>query len=117
MVCLSHQSSSLGTVWGLAERQHGVVGRGQLVRLGLGRRAIQHRIDRGRLHPVMRGVYAVGRPELSLHGRWMAAVLACGSGAILSHGSAAALWGILPERGGSIEVSVPTVSAHRFAGV
>ncbi len=65
----------------------------------------------------MRGVYAVGRPELTLHGRWMAAVLACGQGAILSHGSAAALWGILPERGGSIEVSVPTVSAHRFAGV
>lgn len=65
----------------------------------------------------MRGVYAVGRPELTLHGRWMAAVLACGPGAVLSHGSAAALWGVLPERGGTIEVAVPTASARRYAGV
>jgi len=59
------------------------------------------------LHLLMRGVYAVGRPEMTQEGRWMAAVLACGEGAVLSHGSAAALWGIGRETAGRIDVSVP----------
>jgi transcriptional regulator with AbiEi antitoxin domain of type IV toxin-antitoxin system len=88
-----------------------VVTRGQLLELGFRSKAIQHRIDAGRLHPVRRGVYAVGRPELTLHGRWMAAVLCCGREAALSHESAAALWGIRPVRRGPIEVSVP--AQHR----
>lgn len=57
--------------------------------------AIRHRLRTGRLRPVMRGVYSVGRPELSERGRWMATVLASGPGALLSHRSAAQLWGIL----------------------
>jgi very-short-patch-repair endonuclease len=72
---------------------------------------------KGRLHMVMRGVYAVGRPELTIQGRWMAAVLACGPRAVLSHGSAAALWGIVPKRGGRIEVSVPPAYRRRQAGI
>lgn len=60
----------------LAARQYGVVARRQLVALGIGRRAIAFRIERRRLHPLHRGVYAVGHALLSVEGRWMAAVLA-----------------------------------------
>ena len=52
---------------------------------GLTPKAIHHRIEIGRLHPLWRGVYAVGRPEVSREGRWMAAVLSCGPRALLSH--------------------------------
>jgi very-short-patch-repair endonuclease len=90
----------------LAGRQHGVVARWQLVAMGMTPRAINYRIERGRLHPVFKGVYAVGRPQVTRLGRWMAAVLACGEGAVLSHRSAAAHLG-LGEEGGQIEVSVP----------
>jgi transcriptional regulator with AbiEi antitoxin domain of type IV toxin-antitoxin system len=64
-----------------------------------------------------RGVYAVGGPALGRRGRWMAAVLACGPGAALSHGSAAALWGFGSERGGLIDVSVPSARRSRRAGI
>lgn len=63
------------------------------------------------------GVYLVGRPELSRHGRWMAAVLACGSDAVLSHGSAVALWGFGKERPGLIDVSAVAFSRHRHQGL
>jgi very-short-patch-repair endonuclease len=66
---------------------------------------------------VTRGVYAVGRPELTPLGRWMAAVLACGPGAVLSHESAAQLWGIRSGHSSPIEVSVPVASEHRCPGV
>ena len=91
----------------LADRQHGVVSRPQLLELGLGRGAILHRLELRRLRPVHRGVYAVGRGGLSRSGFWMAAVLACGPCASLSHRSGAALWSI--RRGGSgwIEVTAP----------
>jgi very-short-patch-repair endonuclease len=88
-----------------ADRQHGVVARRQLIAVGVRRRAIGHRIERGRLHSVHRGVYAVGHNILSARGRWMAAVLAAGPDAALSYRSAAALWGIgFSER---TEVTVP----------
>ena len=91
----------------LAERQHGVVARRQLVARGVGARAIDHRLKCGRLHLVHRGVYAVGHRLLSQRGRWMAAVLASGSGAVLSHRSAAALWDIRPTSRPSVEVTTP----------
>jgi very-short-patch-repair endonuclease len=87
--------------------QHGVVAREQLLRLGLTKKAIDHRIARGRLRAVATGVYAVGRPGLTEHGRWMAAVLSCGPGAGLSHTDAAGLLEIRPTSG-PIEVSAPT---------
>jgi hypothetical protein len=68
------------------------------VELGFSHDAIRHRVATRRLHLVARGVYAVGRQELSREGRWMAAILACGDGAVLSHRSAAALFGIGEER-------------------
>jgi very-short-patch-repair endonuclease len=74
-------------------------------------------LARGRLHLVSPGVYAVGRPEVSRHGEWMAAVFACGDTALLSHGSAAALWGIGAERWEEIEISVRAASPRRRAGL
>src|SRR4051794_6046357 len=93
-------------MWALVRRQHGVVARRQLLAAGLSAKAIEHRLRTGRLRVVHRGVYVVGRPELTQHGRWMAAVLACGTGAVLSHASAAALWGIRRHRGGPTHVSI-----------
>jgi very-short-patch-repair endonuclease len=99
------------SAWELTRKQHGVVTRAQLLQLGFSPDAIKHRIWTRRLHPVAVGVYAVGRAELDKYGRWMAAVLSCGPGAVLSHESAAALWEIRWERRGPIEVVVPR---HRF---
>jgi very-short-patch-repair endonuclease len=97
--------------------QHGVVTRHQLLELGYSPKAIKHRVARGRLHPVGRGVYAVGTPRITRYGRWMAAVLMCGPDAALSHESAAALLEIRADRSGVIEVSVPGHAARRPPGV
>jgi very-short-patch-repair endonuclease len=94
-----------------------VVSRAQLLELGFSEDWIRHRIAKGRLHPVRRGVYAVGRPGLTPLGRWMAAVLACGDGAALSHTSAGALFGILRDCSDEIEVSVPTGRDPRPQGI
>jgi very-short-patch-repair endonuclease len=79
----------------IAARQHGVLSVPQLRVAGADSSAIKRRVAAGRLHRVHRGVYAVGHPRLSNQGRWMAAVLACGNGAVLSHRSAGELWRIL----------------------
>ena len=105
------------SAWELARRQHGVVSREQLLALGFTRAAIKHRIAKGRLHVVGRGVYAVGRPELTQFGRWMAALLSIGPEAVLSHCSAAALWGIAKQRGNAIHVSVPSHRRSSSRGV
>jgi very-short-patch-repair endonuclease len=96
------------SVWALARRQHGVVSRAQLLEMGFAPDAVKHRVAKGRLHRVGWGVYAVGRPELTQFGRWMAALLAVGPEAVLSHRSATALWGIAKQKGNAIRVSVPT---------
>jgi predicted transcriptional regulator of viral defense system len=97
----------------LAGRQHGVVSRAQLTRLGIGRRAIERRIQARRLHALHRGVYAVGHLALTREGRWLAAVLASGRGAALSHRSAAALWGIRVAASAFVEVTVPVARRGR----
>lgn len=104
-------------IWALVRRQHGAIARRQLLQLGFSRRRIERRIASGRLHPVWRGVYAVGRPLLDKHGSWMAAALACGPDAVLSHGSAAALWGFGVEQGGLIDISVPAGRRNRLQGI
>jgi very-short-patch-repair endonuclease len=91
----------------IAARQHGVVSAAQLRGAGLGREAVRRRTKTGRLHPLHRGVYAVGYIKLTFEGRCMAAVLALGDGAAVSHRSAAALWRMLPPHDGPIEVTVP----------
>jgi very-short-patch-repair endonuclease len=65
------------------------------------------------LHRVFRGVYAVGHAGLGNKGRWMAAVLACGDGAVLSHRSAAELWGMLKPVSGPVHVTVPGTGGRR----
>jgi very-short-patch-repair endonuclease len=121
MVASSDQRPDLRTrdrrIWALVKRQHGVIAHRQMRELGLGRSSIRWRVKSGRLHPVRRGVYAVGRPELSPHGRWMAALLACGPGAVLSHGSAAALWGFGTEPRDLIEISLPPGGRARQPGI
>lgn len=79
----------------LAARQHGLVTRRQLIGLGLGESAINYRCQNGRLFRVHRGVYAVGRWPATPVERAAAAVLACGPGAALSHGSALSVWGFV----------------------
>jgi very-short-patch-repair endonuclease len=94
----------------IAGRQHGVIARTQLFRLGLDRKAIASRVAGGTLHPLHRGhVYAVSRSPLSTRGKYLAAVIASGPGAALSHRAAADLWGIRPASCPS-EVTVPDVS-------
>jgi putative AbiEi antitoxin of type IV toxin-antitoxin system len=103
----TREDPSDGGVAELARRQHGVVGRAQLRALGLGEDAIDWRVRRRRLHRVHRGVYVVGYPHLTRNGHFMAAVLACGDKAALSHFSAAVLWGLLSNEG-KIHVTRPT---------
>lgn len=91
----------------LARNQHGVVARRQLIAMGLGPDAIDRRLQLRRLLPVHRAVYAVGHDALTREARWMAAVLAGGAGAVLSHRTAASHWGIRPSVGSSIEVTTP----------
>jgi hypothetical protein len=81
----------------LAGRQHGVVARWQLVRLGMSATAVKRRLARGSLHQVHRGVYAVGHRVLSQDSRWLMAVLAFGPDTVLSHRSAGQLWRIVPR--------------------
>jgi very-short-patch-repair endonuclease len=95
----------------LAEKQHGVIAHRQLVVHGVGERLIASRVARGQLIPLHRGVFALGHRRIGLYGEWMAAVLACGPGAVLSHGTAAQLWGI---RGSRKPIEVTRVSGHRW---
>jgi very-short-patch-repair endonuclease/predicted transcriptional regulator of viral defense system len=104
--------------WGLVRTQHGVVTRAQLRELGLGESAIRHRLERGRLHRLLPGVYAAGRPGVNRQGRWMAAVLACGPQALLSHRSAAAALRIRKvRRGEPVEIVVPRGQRRRLPGI
>lgn len=91
--------------------------RRQLLALGYSARSIEHRVARGRLFPVSLGVYAVGWPALNQKRKWMAAVLAGGKGAVLSHRSAAALWDIGSEKAGRIDVSVRRRCELRRPGI
>ena len=96
----------------LAARQHGVVTLAQLLALGFGAGAIKYRLKVGRLHLLHRGVYAVGHRPPSPLATAMAAVLACGPDAALSHRSAAALWKIVPRWHEPTEVTTTTDRRH-----
>jgi hypothetical protein len=102
----------------LAGRQHGVVSRRQLRGLGLSVFEIDHRVRSGRLVVLHRGVYAVGHRAVRPSGLLLAAVLACGPGAVLSHRSAAALWGIRATARERVEVTAarwierPRIEVH-----
>jgi len=91
----------------LAARQHGVVSIAQLRALSVDANAVKYRLRAGRLHRVHRGVYAVGHTRLSREGHYLAAVLACGPGAVLSHRAAGALLGLIISDRSRIDVTVP----------
>jgi very-short-patch-repair endonuclease len=97
----------------LAARQHGAVARWQLLALGFDARAISYRLKVGRLHLLHRGVYAVGHRPPSPLTTAMAAVLACGRDAALSHRSAAALWRIVPRWYSPTDVTSPRDRRHK----
>lgn len=90
-----------------------MVSRSQLIELGLEEGAIYLRLRRGRLHRLHSGVYAVGHGAVTRKGRWMAATLASGPGAVLSHRSAADLWGIRPTASSTIDVTIPRKGRSR----
>lgn len=96
-----------------AARQHGVITRAQLLGAGLTRREVERRLKVKRLRPLHRGVY-LADAAASPHARDMAAVLACGPGAVLSHGSASRLWQLV--RGGAdrpVDVTTPGDRSRR----
>jgi very-short-patch-repair endonuclease len=105
----------------VAARQHGVVTLDQLRSVGLTSSAVRDRVSCERLHRLHRTVYALGRPDLRVEGRWMAAVLACGPGAFLSYFSAGALHRILPTARAAVDVTIarrvglarPGIAVHR----
>jgi very-short-patch-repair endonuclease len=104
----------------LAGGQWGVVSLAQLRAAGLSYDAVRSRVRAGRLHRLHHGVYAVGHTVLKREGRWLAAILACGDGALLSHRSAAAYWGLLQSAATRTDVTTPrrrapnaTIRLHR----
>jgi hypothetical protein len=112
VVCITHDMRANcrpgeNEIAEIATRQHGVIAARQLIALGLTPRAVQYWMTIGRLHRLYPGVYAVGHTRLTLKGRWMAAVLAGGERAVLSHGDAAALWDLLPPKGSRVHVTTP----------
>jgi hypothetical protein len=99
------------------QSRHGVVTTAELAAFGLGKAAVARRAREGRLFRVHRGVYAVGRPDLSPSGRRLAAVLACGSGALLSHRSAAVQHGLLQGGGTQTDVTRPAPAGRPRRGI
>jgi very-short-patch-repair endonuclease len=91
-------TSREGEIVDLVRRQQGVLTHAQLAALGVGRRTIERWLASGRLQRVHRDVYAFGPRPLTKRGKWLAAVLAMGPRAFLSHRSAAALWGLAGDR-------------------
>ena len=87
--------------------------RERLHSIGFSDTMIRDRIASGRLHRLYRGVYAVGHTVIPRDGRFLAAVLACGDGAALSHRSAAEVWGIRPSAATRIDVTVSHTSGVR----
>jgi very-short-patch-repair endonuclease len=101
----------------IAAAQHGVLSRQQMRRLGMSDAKIDHAVSSGRLHRVFRSVYAVGNPRLTPRGRLMAAALACGPGAVISHRSAAALLELLDVGPVVIDVIAPPERGRKIDGI
>jgi predicted transcriptional regulator of viral defense system len=121
----AHQHVREERIGQLALRQHGVVSFEQFKEMGFGKDAILKRETTGRLHRIHQGVYSLTPEVMTERGRFMAAVLACGSRAVLSHRSAAYLWGLVETWEEPIDVTAPNrrgrsprgVAAHRDGSV
>ncbi len=111
---------SVGWDWQQGEKataQGGVVSLDQLREIGVSRQLASERSERGRLHRVHRGVYAVGHRSLGRTALLRAAVLACGEGAVVSHGTAAAHWGLTDRAPAQIDVTVPVEAGRKLDGI
>jgi very-short-patch-repair endonuclease len=111
------QTTTDHAIAAVAAKQYGVVTRAQLSAAGLDRGAIARRLAAGRLHRLHDGVYAVGHRAPRREANWLGAVLACGPGAVLSHRSAAALWGLHDAEGPRPDVTVATRNGRRRAAI
>lgn len=101
----------------IAARQHGLITRTQLLAAGVAADAVRWRVRAKRLEPIQRGVYRVG-PLVARRARQLAAVLACGRGAVVSHRSAAILWGLCADRATvQVDVTVPHADRGRRPGI
>lgn len=100
-----------------AAESHGVLSLDELFACGLDDDAITRRLRSGRLHRLFRGVYAVGHSAVSREGAWLAAVKAVGDGAVLSHQSAAMLWGFFTFEDRRTEVTIVDTTPRRIPGL
>lgn len=116
-VIRNRQGERWRTIAQIAARQHGVVSRGQLRGTGLTEGAIKQGVVAGRLYPLFRSTFAVGHPRRDRHHRLVAAVLACGEGAVISHGTAAALLGLWSFWPAEIEVIAPLETGRKIRGI
>ena len=101
----------------IAARQHGVISREQLRMSGLSEESIEQAVASVRLFPLFRSTFSVGRRSVDLHGRLMAATLACGEGTVISHGSAAWLLGLWRAKPGEMEVIAPVEAGRKIPGI
>ena len=106
---MEHPAGTVEEILGrIARKQHGVVTRKQLLAAGISKEEIRRRIKKGALLVVHRGVYRVGHRAPSIEARYLAAVLACGDGAVLSGQAAGYLWGLVKGTAPPAEVTAPT---------
>jgi hypothetical protein len=117
MTAITRRAQAWQRVGVIADRQHGVISREQLRRLGFKDGAISHAATTGRLHRVFHGVYALGHARVPERGRLMAATLACGKGAVVSHRSAGALLGLLDKGPVVIDVIAPPSRGRGIDGI
>lgn len=101
----------------VATRQGGPVSVHQLETAGVSKRSASRRAEKGTLHRVHRGVYTVGHRSITRAGFLRAAILACGDGAVISHGTAAAFWGLQDKWPALIDVTVPNQRGRKIDGV
>jgi predicted transcriptional regulator of viral defense system len=113
----AHQRSLDAEVGRIAGEQFGVVSLGQLEGLGLTGDAVVKRAESGRLYRVHQRAYSLTPRVMSQRGKLVAAVLACGPDAVLSHRSAAYLWGLIDEWNEPIDVTAPNRRGRSPAGV
>jgi very-short-patch-repair endonuclease len=105
--------------WGLArvaDCQRGLAHRRQLGALGFSHGSVARRVAGGKLHPVLPAVFAVGHPGLEPGAAELAVLLSVGDDCVLSHGTAAAAWGVAPAPLDVVEVTVVGRSVRPRAG-
>jgi very-short-patch-repair endonuclease len=102
---ISRVEHAKSTAVAIATAQDGVISRRQLIDIGFTDHTIRWWVRTGRLHRIHRGVYALGHPVLSLRGRSIAALLACGPSSVLSHRSAGVVHGLIEDEQRVIDVT------------